>query len=300
MMTLGSWMRTLAVLVLCCVLWPLAAGCGDGGRTGNGNSGRVEMREQLDNALSNADPEALTLTQELGNEACGVIAARIADPDEEVRLMAVHCLGLVDDPEASSLLCNAMGDGSGSVRSLALLTIDEDPSPECADRYRKHLKSPDSGIRGGVSKLLGLLDDGTATADIEKALAAETSPVAKADMILALTRLGSEDHAKVFLSGLHDDDPFVRYDVVMDFAYVSSPAFTHNLVPLLEDRAPVFPLKGAGEPLTGRICDAVVIVVRDLHPDDFPLESMQIRAFSDEDLQTIRGFLTDRYGDSDG
>ena len=158
--------------------------------------GRVAPEEGMDaiaGLLADLRPEmrfsAIWTLSYLGAGHADRIADGLSDDDEEVRLLAVQCLGELDLSDKADAIADLLGDPSDAVRFAAATALAALGDARGAVMLRAALSRPDRAFPAAIG--LGDLEDrDSSTALMRLAKHRWRSPILRAAAARALVRLG--------------------------------------------------------------------------------------------------------------
>ncbi len=165
--------------------------------------GRVAPDEGLDaisSLLDDARPEmrfsAIWTLSYLGSGHADRIAEGLRDKDEEVRMLAVDCLGELGATDRANSIAALLEDGSDSVRFAAAASLATLGDPRGAPTLRAALGRADRAFPAAIG--LGNLEDQDSLGDLQRlARHPWRSPILRAAAARGLVRLGDPTGVEV-------------------------------------------------------------------------------------------------------
>lgn len=239
---------------------------------------------------------ALDIAEITGNDAVPFLNELSGDKDPEVRLIALHCLSLIDDESILEIMANALSDKEKEIRTLAIQYLNSKHDRSILDKLIYNLNNDDEIIRGGVAILLGnvaKIGEAKAMDPLYKRSEIETNREVERDMALALARLGDSKMKDRFASQLDVSDSKTRYQGIEDLRYINDKNLAKRLLPALDDFGDAYLLtgKGAPEPKWGRVCDAAINLIGELYDNPFSFKLGRYKIYSEEEIKEAKKFL---------
>ncbi|MEW6745752.1 MAG: HEAT repeat domain-containing protein [Planctomycetota bacterium] len=236
---------------------------------------------QVATSLEDSDPHirrlAVAETGTLGEVAGTLLAERLADPDREVRVAAIHSLGRLGAADAARWLAPLVHDAEASVRSAAvkmlaelataetygiLVEAAEDPRDEVAAAALEGLSS--AGVKEAEDVLIDrLMRDGPGTA-------------VGAAAARALRRMGGARLRARLLEGLACPREELRREIVCLLGEHGADEAGPHLVLLLE-----------AEPVAARARAALALLTQ----QDFDQETWKYAALVESGTRFVESFL---------
>ena len=119
------------------------------------------LNQLLANLTSGNEPQAEAAAVQLihhGKPAFLALANLAHDPDPDIRWWAIRALSEFDDPDASSIFIQALGDKNPEIQACAALSLRLNPNPKAIPQLIPLLGNPDqllSRLAGGALIALG-------------------------------------------------------------------------------------------------------------------------------------------------
>ena len=258
--------------------------------------GDKEKMDLLEQKVLNKDPSAVNVAKMMGSSAIPVLKPLAKNSDEDVRLIAVSCLGYTGGEEAANILIDALTDDSPSVAIEAGRALQRNLSPAI---YSKLLdvydKVEDPLLRREIALMLGRIE-GANVNDLKQKSKDEKAAEAKEGLMVAMAKLGDSSSRTEFISRLQSakDRELKRF---LDYVeYIGQTWAVRELSPVLSDKSPLVRV-GTDDPMPGEIeylraCDIALNLIVKITEARFSFKVDGNTNYSDAQLQEARQYLT--------
>ncbi|WP_394838685.1 HEAT repeat domain-containing protein [Pendulispora rubella] len=248
----------------------------------------------LAQAVRQKDYGAQLVARQGGADAVDALAPLLADADEEVRELAVHCMAETGDPRA--------GD------ALVQLTVDSDPQVAMAAARAMHRlggarsvpallaalpRSDEPLVRRELGMAIGRFAGPGKIPDLRERLAEEQSPVAHQGILAALARMGDDPSREAFAAALSETGGMARKPWLDLAEYIEQPWLITPLGVVLDDPTPVLRVGVDARPdliQALRACDLAVVLIAKLGAATFSFPVTRAKNYSAEEISEVKRF----------
>jgi len=256
--------------------------------------------EALEQKIAAKDQRAPQMARQLGPAAEPVIERAFANPDWEVRDVAVDCAYAVGGPNRNPLFIRALHDADINVRYTACRHLEETADVEVLPQLLDEVKTnDDEKVRGQVALIIGRLDDESAVPPLQERLKPEPEPEpddeVRDNIVLALARLGDEDARAQIRADLQSGEVQTRLETIRKYEYINDPDALADLHPLVNDHANAVNIHPSNAPPGFlRICDIVVQVTTTTGKPKLSFDGTEQRRFLPEERNEVAKWLAAR------
>ena len=280
----------ITVLMAICILVSCEKKPNVTGNTRNNNE-VIKMTDliTLEKMLAEGQVEAIEIAEEMGEQAWPAIRKAAKMKNYESRQLAMYCAGSLEGPQSGEILALGLSDDEVNVRSAAASQLMDSP-PENAKTALLYTLSQKTERSHQIPEMLALgagFLPGDDTVEVLKGLLSEGGDLAE-NAKMALAKLGNQEFKDNIIGELSDNNPLTRYNAVKKLEYIDDPGTFHDVVKLLDDRAPAVNVGTSYRERYRRACDQAVDTVVSLLELDPPFEIDATKIYSDSELMQLR------------
>ena len=245
--------------------------------------------DELARAVQASDAGATSMARRIGAGAVPRLRALLDAPAFEVRELAVDCLAATMVEAAVPALVLALADPHVQVAMAAASGLESLGRPmhvpvliDALDRPKHPL------VRRALALVVGRVAGPGKIDALRARLDAESSPLAREGLVMALARLGDADARTRFVDREGEDLEYWLEDA----DYLAGPWLLPTLGRLLDDQTPILWVNGAaGQAYTLRACDLALVRIARITGHRFEFQGAGARSFSPGELDEARRFI---------
>ena len=252
--------------------------------------------ELLEKAIAAKDSRAPMMARQLGPDADPVVQKALANPDWEVRDLAVECVYVMGGPERNRRLLKALRDNEINVSYSACRYLEETAERrDLADLLIEVKENGDAKVRGQLALVIGRLGDKSIAPDLRALSQDEPSEDVRNNLTLALARLGDEEARARVRAALESRYVETRLATVRNYEYISDPNALGDLIRVIDDNADALNIRPSNAPpYFLRVGDIVVQVVTAVGHPKLPFNGSENRRFSPDERKEVAKWLASR------
>ena len=233
-----------------------------------------------------------------GESAVAVLAPLLENPDEGIRLLAVHCLGATASAAATAELDRALVDADPQVAMAAAKNLHALVTNAQAATLGLALeRAAEPQVRREIALLLGRVANAAQAAELAQRLEAETQPLARDGLVAALARLGHEGARETFSRALLASSGSDRMQSLELAAYIGQPWLLAPLAELLDDTGDLMRVAVDARPdliQALRGCDLALALIARIGTPGFSFPVSPVRNYTAPQIDEARQFALRR------
>jgi hypothetical protein len=266
--------------------------CGGNSRENSREEYKVEL-DSLKKAVLEESDDALTQAEEIGPPAIPALTELLKNENPEIRELALNCVVLTNDDSVPSILVGCLGDGDSQVRTTALQSLRSRCSESILQGLIDNLTNPDTTVRAGVARYIGIIDNTKGVKPLRDRLAEETDPQVNESLKLALARLGNGEYEEEFASRITAPTSDGRYKALLDLEYINDKRLASSFIPALKDTTDAYDIAHPEAVVRefARVCDAAVNLIAKWYNNPFPFEIDEFRRYTDTEIAQAEQFV---------
>lgn len=245
--------------------------------------------------VQNKDYAAQNDAKNAGAAAVAELVKLLQDPDEEVRLLAVHCLVATGDPGAATGLAWALFDADDQVAMAAAKGLHAVATPAQAKALlRAYDRAGEPLVKREAALVLGRIATDADVPEMKARREKETDPDAKQGLTAALAKLGDPEARTAFEEGLDSSNGRGRLPWLELSEYIGQTWLLPALGRVLDDPTPVVRVAIDSRPdmiQALRACDVALVIIAQITGATFSFPVTRAQNFTPDQLDEARRFV---------
>jgi HEAT repeat protein len=233
--------------------------------------------------------------KDAGAAAVPELVSLLQDPDEEVRLLAVHCLVATGDPGAATGLGWALFDADDQVAMAAVKGLHAVATPAQAKALlRAYDKSGEPLVKREAALVLGRVAADADVPEMKARWEKEADPDAKQGLCAALAKLGDPEARAAFEEGLDGSNGRGRVPWLELSEYIGQTWLLPALGRVLDDPTPVIRVAIDTRPdmlQALRACDVALVVIAQITGATFSFPVTRSQNFTPDQIDEVQIFV---------
>jgi HEAT repeat protein len=230
-----------------------------------------------------------------GGAAVAALVPLLANEDDEVRQLAVHCLAETGHPRAADALASAVMDAEPEVAMAAARALHRLATPALAPGLLHAMgRSSEPIVRRELALVVGRVAGPDAVPVLRDRLGREQAPEAAEGLLVALARLGDAQARRSFEERLLASRGLERKTWLDHAEYIGQPWLVRPLEKLLADTTPVLRVGVDARPdliEALRVCDLALILIAALSGARLSFAVTRAKNYSAAEIEEVRRFV---------
>ncbi len=242
--------------------------------------------------VQNKDYAVQLLAKNAGSAPVPELTRLLGDPDEEVRKLAVYCLGETGDPGAARGLAGALLDDDDQVAMAAAKALHRVATPPIAPTLLQAFdRAREPAVKREAALVLGRVAGPTELLAMKQRWETAAEGQAKEGLTIALAGRGDEDAREEFVNHLLASAGPDRLRWLENAELVAQTWLLPALAEILDDKTPVLRVAVDAHPeliQALRACDLALILIAKITGARFSFPVTRAHNYTDAELDEAR------------